>query len=281
MISKIALLLFQLVVIVAGDTGFNFPDSLSSSNLQCFEEASITDSGLIRLTNNRNRKQVGYAFYKEPFNVSNNNFSFSTTFIFAIVPMYPRESGDGLVFALSPTVDPRTMDVQGGKYLGMFRKNNGTSENVFGVEFDTFKNDGDDVKDIDGNHVGVNINYIKSRNSTSASYFDRSGVSKPIWLRDGQRIQAWIEYDGEKKVVRVTILPLNDSKSSNTRYATKPTIPLLETGLDLRSYLPNEVYVGFSAATSKGKTSHYILQWSFALNDEAQKLDLSKLPKLL
>lgn len=280
MISKLALLLFQLVT-VAGDTVFNFTHPSSSSSpspLKIFEEASITNSGLIRLTNNQKRKEVGYAFYQESFNVSNKNLSFSTTFVFAIVPYYRSASGDGLTFVLSPTVDPRTMDVQDGEYFGLFRKNNATSEGVFAVEFDTFKNDGEDVKDIDSNHVGIDVNDIKSLKSKSASYFDASGASIPIRLRDGERIQAWVDYHGGKKVVTVTILPLKDSKLNAN--ATKPRIPLLKTKLNLWSKIGNELYVGFSAATSRGKSSHYVLGWSFALNGESQELDLSKLPTL-
>ncbi|KAI5429819.1 variant 3, L-type lectin-domain containing receptor kinase IV.1 [Lathyrus oleraceus] len=81
----------------------------------------------------------------------------------------------------------------------------------------------------------------------------------------------WIEYDGEKKKIDVTLAPID---------VVKPKQPLLSFAKDLSPILNNSMYVGFSSATGSVITSHYILGWSFKVNGQAQNLVISELPKL-
>ncbi|KAI9112279.1 hypothetical protein K1719_016802 [Acacia pycnantha] len=91
-------------------------------------------------------------------------------------------------------------------------------------------------------------------------------------LTSGLPMQVWVDYDGSKKQVEVTLAPIN---------ITKPETPLLRLSQDLSHIINNPSYVGFSASTGAVlMTSQYVLGWSFKLNGEAQNLQFSKLPKL-
>ncbi|KAK1320889.1 L-type lectin-domain containing receptor kinase IV.1 [Acorus calamus] len=126
--------------------------------------------------------------------------------------------------------------------------------------------------DIDDNHVGVDINSIRSNMSRTASYFTRAGKTEPLSLESGSTIQAWIDYDGIDRVLNVTISPTS---------APKPTRPLISREFDLSAVIQESMYVGFSSSTGKSSSSHCILGWSFSTDKSpARMLDLSRLPPL-
>ena len=71
-------------------------------------------------------------------------------------------------------------------------------------------------------------------------------------------VQAWIDYDGEEKIVDVTIAPISLPK--------KPSKPLISHTIDLQEVLQETMFVGFLASTGESKaSSHYILGWSLGL----------------
>ena len=84
-------------------------------------------------------------------------------------------------------------------------------------------------------------------------------------------MQVWVECDGVKKQINVTLAPIN---------VDKPKIPLLSLSGDLSPIINKAMYVGFSSTTGSILTSHYVLGWSFKMNGKAQELALSQLPKL-
>jgi hypothetical protein len=84
-------------------------------------------------------------------------------------------------------------------------------------------------------------------------------------------MQVWVEYDGVKKKIEVTVAPIN---------VGKPKTPLLSLSYDLSSVIEDIMYVGFSSSTGSTLTSHYLTDWSFKVNGQAPKHDLSQLPKL-
>ncbi|XP_057980750.1 L-type lectin-domain containing receptor kinase IV.2-like isoform X2 [Malania oleifera] len=196
--------------------------------------------------------------------------SFATTFVFAIVtPVAGGSGGHGFAFTISPTRNrsKASTDV----YLGLFSpKDNGNSSNhVFAIEFDTVQSL-TLFGDINDNHVGIDINSLRSNSSVSASYYDNTTRSwADLELESGNQIQAWVEYDGVHKIVNVTISP---------SFQPKPNRPLLSHAIDLSPILQESMYVGFSSSTGKLASSHYILGWSFGMNTEAHPLDLSKVP---
>ncbi|GLT37497.1 hypothetical protein SLA2020_118100 [Shorea laevis] len=271
MFFRLAVLVL-LINSVAGDVNFIY-QGFRQANLTLDGLAEVTFNGLLKLTNDT-KQQRGHAFYSSPvkFKSSANGaaFSFSTTFVFAISPEYPTLSGHGIAFVISPT-----RNLSGGlasQFLGLFNEgNNGNSSNhVVAVELDTIQNK--EQNDIDDNHVGIDINGLKSVVSLGAGYY----VNGPdqfsnLTLISGRPILVWVEYDSLKQRMNVTLAPIN---------VPKPKVPLLSLPIDLSPLVNDTVYVGFSSSTGSVLTSHYILGWSFMINGKAEELDISQLPKL-
>ncbi|GMI81761.1 P2-type purinergic receptor 2, L-type lectin receptor kinase I.5 [Hibiscus trionum] len=255
---------------------FIYTNGFSHANLQLAGNAEIRPSGLLQLTNT-SRLLTGHAFYPSPinFNTSSSSarsLSFSTNFVIAIVPESKEaSSGHGVAFVISRSTDFSHADAI--QYLGLVNEStNGDPSNHFvAVEFDTIFSLGTDT--IDGNHVGIDLNGVKSYQSIASAYFsneERKNIS--LDLKNGRPIQVWIDYDGRGQLLDVTLAPEN---------SPKPNQPLLSTSIDLSDILMDTMYVGFSAATgSLESCRHYIMGWSFNRSGEAQSLDLSELPKL-
>ncbi|XP_026444367.1 L-type lectin-domain containing receptor kinase IV.1-like [Papaver somniferum] len=259
------------------DAHFNFDDGV----------ADITSNGLLRLTNNfNNTYQIGHAFYSRPFRFkktikqnssSSSNtstggsvLSFSTTFVFSIIPENRGLSGQGIAFVIAPKGE--LPGARASIYLGLFNStNNGRFENhVLAVELDTIFND--DFDDINGEHVGIDINNLNSTAAKSSGYTDNNRRFHSISLISGDPIQVWIEYDAVSKKLNVTLAPITVSK---------PDTPLLSYDSDLSTVILEEMYVGFSSSTSFVLTSHYIMGWSFMIdNGTAAPISASQLPDL-
>ncbi|KAI3992482.1 hypothetical protein MKX01_022573 [Papaver californicum] len=156
------------------------------------------------------------------------------------------------------------------QYLGLFNEtsNGQSTNNVLAVEIDTVYNIEFDT--VQGPHVGIDINSLKSVNSTAHAYFV-NGEYKQININSGEPFQVWVEYDDIEKKLSVTLAPIN---------MMKPDIPLLSLSKDLSTIFLDDMYVGFSASTQTVPTHHYILGWSFQINGVANALNLSSLPTL-
>ncbi|PKA61926.1 L-type lectin-domain containing receptor kinase S.4 [Apostasia shenzhenica] len=233
--------------------------------------AMIDHSGIICLTNSTNRL-IGRAFYPQPIRFKSSAAasaaSFSTAFAFAFVPEYPKLGGHGLAFVICPS--PELAGAQPSQYLGLLNSsdNGNFSNHVLAVEFDTVQDF--EFQDINDNHVGVDVDSLVSSSSAAVSFFSDSGDQKPLNLKDGGIIQAWIDYDGGAKILNVTLSP----------FSTKPRIPLLSFPIDLDPILGEEMFVGFSSSTGLLSSSHYLFGWSFTMNGTAKSFDLSSLPSL-
>ncbi|KAI3878845.1 hypothetical protein MKX03_000655 [Papaver bracteatum] len=278
-------LFFYFIVIFAasaGDLSFKYSGFRDAQNLHRDGMADITPEGILRLTNTETKYAVGHCFYSNPIQFNRNSssssangstttttaVSFSTTFVFAIVSE-SEVSGQGLAFVIAPTIGlPGAL---GNQFLGLFNVTNvGESANhIFAVELDTSR----DVEyDKDNNHVGININGLKSAEAKYARYYTvENGGYKNLLLKSGRIMQVWVEYDGSQKQINVTIAPIQ---------VEKPDVPLLSFHEDLSTILLDTMYVGFSSSTRTAQTFHYILGWSFQINGDAQDFELSSLPKL-
>ncbi|THG01679.1 L-type lectin-domain containing receptor kinase V.9-like [Camellia sinensis] len=239
--------------------------------------AKLDSKGLLTLTNASFSQQTGHAFYNNAvqFKNSTNNgsvISFSTTFIFAIVPEYKQFGGRGMAFVISPS-----KKLQGALpgYLGLFDDTNiGTSSNhIVAVELDTFQDFDMEIRDKDSNHVGIDINGLKSIKSARAVSFPagKNGNFTDLNLQSGDPMQVWVEYNGIDKQLNVTLSPIN---------VPKPDIPLLSLTLDLSPAILDSMYVGFSSGMRRFSTSHYILGWTFKVNGQSEPIDLPRLPKI-
>ncbi|KAJ0020371.1 hypothetical protein Pint_32767 [Pistacia integerrima] len=216
-----------------------------NSKLQLGGLAKILPNGLLRLTNT-SELESGYAFYPSPFKFnssSSQTLSFSTTFVFAMVSKAVNFGGNGLAFFISPSMN--FTGAVAGAYLGLFNlTNNGQPNNhILAVELDTVESP--EFYDIDGNHVGIDVNSLISNQSATASYISNKEKGMKLWT------------------------PLK---------IPKPNGPLLSKHLDLSEVLLESMYVGLSAATGTRISDHYILGWSFNKSGPAQNLDISKLP---
>ena len=124
---------------------------------------------------------------------------------------------------------------------------------MFGVEFDVFQNQ--EFDDIDANHVGIDINSLKTYVSHDAGYWpDGADKSfKELTLNSGENYQVWIDY--EDSWINVTMAPVG---------MKRPSRPLLNVSLNLSQVFEDEMFVGFTSATGQLVESHKILGWSFS-----------------
>lgn len=161
------------------------------------------------------------------------------------------------------------------QYLGLLNStdNGNFSNHVFAIEFDTVQDF--EFRDINDNHVGVDINSMVSNASVAAGFYKDDdvgsvGVKRDLNLKSGKMIQCWIDYDSVKNELNVTL-----SESS-----MKPRIPILIFNVDLSDVVEEFMYVGFSASTGLLASSHYVFGWSFMVNGVSKSLSINELPKL-
>ncbi|KAI8560566.1 hypothetical protein RHMOL_Rhmol04G0267700 [Rhododendron molle] len=267
------LLLSLLTSTAAQDhLSFTFNNFKASPNLTLDGIAKFTPSGVLALTNGT-RHEIGHAFFPTPFpfkpSPNASVSSFSTSFIFSIISDNPQYSAHGIVFVVAPA--PRLPGALSGDYLGLFNEtNNGNSTNhVVAVELDTVPKS--EFQDINDKHVGIDINGLVSVASKAAGYYS-NGRFQDLSLISGKAMQVWVEYDGGKKEMNVTMAPV---------HLPKPSTPLLTLSKDLSPILDQTMYVGFSSSSGYiTSSSHYLLAWSFKINGLADGFDFSQLPKL-
>ena len=266
-------LIFKIPLMFGQDDQFIYNGFLEAK-LHLHGIAEIHPNGLLQLTNTSNQ-QVGYAFYPLPlkFNTSSSSLtqslSFSTNFVFAIVPQLPTFGGHGLTFTITPSWE--FTHAVASEYLGLLDiSNNGLSTNhILAIELDTAMSP--DLQDINKNHVGIDVNSLKSVDSAPATYFsDQEGKNISLELMSGNSLHLWIDYDETEKLLNVTLAPTN---------IPKPNRPLLSKSINLSEFLVENMYVGFSAATGTIASDHYILGWSFNKSGQAQNLNISRLPQ--
>ncbi|KAJ0250130.1 L-type lectin-domain containing receptor kinase IV.4 [Hirschfeldia incana] len=222
--------------------------------------ASVTPKGVLKLTNIE-RSESGLAFYSKPirFKDSPNDTvsSFSTTFVFAIDPLISKFSGPGMAFVIAPraTAAPNIIN------------NCNDTNHALAVELDTVQ----DAFDPDDNHVGIDINSSKSVKTSLSGYWYGNGQFNKLSLVSGKPMQVWVDYDGRTHQINVTMAPFRNDK---------PKKPLVSIERDLSSVLLQDMFVGFSSATSSYVWVHLVLGWSFRVKGEAPLLAFSKLPQV-
>ncbi|KAI3435347.1 ATPase_AAA_core domain-containing protein [Psidium guajava] len=257
--------MFFLIVLVASrlanfalaqDTSSFTYNGFRSANLSLDGLAAFTGNGLLKLTNATKQKQ-SHAFYPDPIKFKNSAngsaYSFSTTFVFAMIYEHPPLGGHGFAFVLAPRREfPVALPIN---YFGLFNEssNGNPSNHIVAVEFDTIQNH--EFNDINDNHVGIDINGLTSVRSAPAGYTAcPGGVFTNLSLLSGKAMQAWVHYDGWHKQFNVTLSPIN---------VQKPKTPLLSLSIDLSPIIKETMYVGFSSSIGSLPTSHYIVGWSF------------------
>ncbi|XP_028795367.1 L-type lectin-domain containing receptor kinase VII.1 [Neltuma alba] len=243
---------------------FSFSDSslavdfifngFNSSGVLLYGNATF-DSGILSLTHDQ-AFSIGRALYSQkiPTKVPNSSYvnPFSTSFIFAMAPYKNVLPGHGLVFIFTPVRGIQgTSSAQNLGFLN-FTNNGDSGNHVFGVEFDVFRNQ--EFDDINDNHVGIDVNSLKSVVANDAGYWPDDGKSfEELTLNDGENYQVWIDY--EDSLINVTMARVGSKR---------PRRPLLNVSLNLSEVFEDEMYVGFTSATGQLVQSHKILAWSFS-----------------
>uniref|UniRef100_A0ACD5U9S0 Uncharacterized protein n=1 Tax=Avena sativa TaxID=4498 RepID=A0ACD5U9S0_AVESA len=279
--EKLSCFLIPLLVAVslaissAGDDvseQFIFSGGFAGANLTLGDAAALTPAGLLELTNGTLR-QKAHAIHPAPFRFRNASRarSFSASFVFGILCPDDDNCGHGIILFVAPG-DYNFSAAFPSQYIGFVNgtSNGAAANHIFGVELDTDQNN--EFRDIDGNHVGIDVDGLTSVASTSAGYFgDDGGVFHNLTLASGKATQAWVDYDGEGKQITVAMAPIGTAR---------PVKPLLSTAYDLSTVLTDTAYVGFSSATGSFNSRHYVLGWSFAMDGPAPAIDIAQLPKL-
>ncbi|KAJ0920191.1 putative protein kinase RLK-Pelle-L-LEC family [Helianthus annuus] len=249
---------------------FLFNSFNDTTNLLLLRDARI-EPPVIRLSNDSNQWSIGRAFYSTPIQIlrpnSNNLTTFSTQFIFSILPEIPSSPGFGITFVLSNVTEPP--GAVGGQYLGLFSNPaTGAPAPLIAVEFDTGTNN--EFNETNGNHVGIDLNNIESVEYVSAGYFNSNGSFVPVEMRNGQNVHVWIEFDGSRSEINVTIAPVGVSR---------PIRPLLTFWNPIiRNYVSPEMYVGFSASKTTWVEAQRVLAWSFSDTGVARDVNTTGLP---
>lgn len=159
-------------------------------------------------------------------------------------------AGHGMVLLFVPHVGIDAASAQNLGFLN-FTNNGDPNNNVFGVEFDVFRNQ--EFNDMNDNHVGIDVNSLTSVSAREAGYWSEGNSFEQLDLNNGRTYQVWIDYvDG---VLNVTMAPVG---------MKRPQQPLLNVSVDLSQVLENEMYVGFTASTGNMTQSHKILAWSYS-----------------
>ncbi|KAG1339125.1 L-type lectin-domain containing receptor kinase VIII.1 [Cocos nucifera] len=250
-------LCFLLFLLVEGGSATRFDfRTLTLGSLKLLGDAHLKN-GSIRLSRDLPvpNSGSGRALYADPVRLRHPStrlpLPFSTFFSFSITNLNPSSIGGGLAFLL--TSDDRALGDAGG-FLGLLNASTlagAGAPSVVAVEFDTLMDV--EFQDINGNHVGVDLN---SMVSAQAADLDSAGID----LKSGDHINAWIEYGGsggsaaDRGLLQVFV-----------SYATiRPTDPVLSVPLDLGQFVDDFTFVGFSGSTQGSTEIHSIEWWSFS-----------------
>ncbi|XP_049401648.1 probable L-type lectin-domain containing receptor kinase S.5 [Solanum stenotomum] len=208
----------------------------------------------------------GRIWYSQPMNLwnrrKNRTASFNSTFVINIKP----ESdpwGEGLAFILTKESGTDSIpDNSYGEWLGIVNEstNGSPSNNIFAVEFDTRKSY---LDDLDDNHVGIDINSINSVKQVSL-------IDRGVNLSLAVDVIASVRYDGESKMLKVYTFMSNQTGDNERN-------PIISMPLDLSIYLPEDVFIGFSASTGIYNQLNCIKAWNFTSTDIGNSNEVSLL----
>ncbi|XP_045805285.1 probable L-type lectin-domain containing receptor kinase VII.2 [Trifolium pratense] len=256
-LKQLLILLHTVTIFICcvSTTEFVYNTNFNSTNIMLYGNATIQNS-ILTLTNGT-YFSIGRAFYPKkvltkPLN-SSTLLPFATSFIFSVSPIKNIITGHSFAFIFTPS---RGLNgTTSAQYTGLFNYTNEGNPNnhVFGVEFDIIRNE--EFNDTNGNHVGIDVNSLKSLTSHEAGYWGGKydNEFKVLNIKSGENYQVWIEFMHSK--INVTMARAGQKR---------PHVPLISINVNLSGVLMDETYVGFCAATGKITDSSKILAWSFS-----------------
>ncbi|XP_059643169.1 L-type lectin-domain containing receptor kinase S.1-like [Cornus florida] len=272
---RLLLLLLLLTLLPSSfalDFLFNSFNATADLNLNLTDDARL-ESSTIRLTNDSNQFSIGRVFHQsripmKPTSNSTTISSFSTSFVFSILPEISSSPGFGLAFVLSNSTSPP--GALSGQYFGLFSNATVTVAPLLVVEFDTGRNP--EFNDPDDNHIGIDLNNIESEVTVSAGYYNSTNSSDliPVDMRNGQNIHAWIEFDGSNFEINVTIAPAGMARPSRPLLTYRDPI--------IANYVSADMFVGFSASKTTWIEAQRLLAWSLSDTGLAREINTTNLP---
>uniref|UniRef100_A0A0E0LGT8 non-specific serine/threonine protein kinase n=1 Tax=Oryza punctata TaxID=4537 RepID=A0A0E0LGT8_ORYPU len=213
----------------------------------------------------------GHAFFPSPIQLRNSAdgslFSFSATFIFAMLHTIPLEKVDGIAFFLAAHTNFTRTGISGDFGLPTEDDNGKSLNHILSVELDTLHNE--KFRDIDDNHVGININSLNSSQSSPAGYYtdEPYSILHPLQLTSGEEKEVWIDYDHRLMQLNVTLAPVPMAKPNALSYL-QLIISQECCWTTLALYISDHVH------------DHFIVGFSFRLDGKPGSLQYSKLPKI-
>lgn len=260
--TLILLTLFSLLILEARSFEFSYT-SFTTENAESFVTLGSSDIA-------RNALQVTYdsfgsnmsnlsgrILFKNPIKIYNKNknktSSFNSTFVMNVSPV-TNPNGEGLAFVMTGDKSDSSMPSNSyGQWLGIVNAstNGSTTNNILAVEFDTLKSN--ETNDIDGNHVGLDLNSIDSVIQVSLS-------DHGVRIASGIDVVVTVYYNGTTKILNIFVNMFNDTNVDKAN-------PIISYSIDLSTYLPEDVYVGFSASTGVYTQLNCIKSWSFSIID--------------
>ncbi|VAH36534.1 unnamed protein product [Triticum turgidum subsp. durum] len=174
--------------------------------------------------------------------------SFRTEFVLNIIPqgggLNGSGTGEGMAFFL--TNNPSLPSDSSGQWLGLTNnKTDGAPANrIVAVEFDTRRSF---EAEMDGNHVGLDLNSVRSVGQSPLSNLS-------LDLSSGSDLKVTLAYDGA--ALSTDVLQMGRI-FSNDLY------------IDLSRYLLDNISVGFAASTGEFAELNQVKSWNFTTYDNA------------
>lgn len=212
------------------------------------------DADTTEVEKNSGNRSIGRVLHAQPVALWDNDtgdgelasFNMSFCFRFKQGNTSRRNSSDARVaFFLGPypsSVPPPLSNGENHGHFSNHSNSNVTSEDqILEVEFDTCLQ-----KKLDNgsNHMSINVNTIVSKVQINTAVPDKNLSS------GGTILIVQINYDNKTQML-TTALQIGDAAYH------------INTSVDLRRWLPNEVVVGFSATTGQPIELQNVLCWSF------------------
>ncbi|KAJ0704024.1 putative protein kinase RLK-Pelle-L-LEC family [Helianthus annuus] len=207
---------------------------------------AVPSVGTIEFNKVNYLNSVGQAIYYDTVPIwdrkSRKLTDFTTHFTFIIDTQGQSRHGNGLTFFLAPTTFQIPPNSAGG-FLGLFNNTYTDSprNQLIVIEFDSFVNP---EWDPPVEHVGINKNSI--RPATYAAW--------DATLYSGETTDAWVSYNSTTQLLSL-------EWSYNARNDARGN---LSYQVDLREVLPEQVMIGFSAATGANVERHILQSWEFS-----------------
>ncbi|OMO72116.1 hypothetical protein CCACVL1_17939 [Corchorus capsularis] len=208
-----------------------------------------TNNGMLDIYHDKS----GRIFYKESFRLWLENgtvASFNSSFVINNFRDKDWTPGHGLAFLIAPNISSIPANSY-GQWLGLTNAStDGSLDNqIVAIEFDTNRQ----PFDPNDNHVGLDINSVISK--ANASLTDINIILSP---EEVAKYSVWVDYNGASKLIEVYMVKEGEDK---------PSKPILSSTIDLKQYLKQDSYFGFSGSTGNPDIQlNCVLKWSLDID---------------